>query len=290
MATFENKQFANSKVVVDGQQFVNCVFVNCTLIYRGGDLPEFIRCNFQSSNIQLERQAAQTIVYLRGLYDMGLGGLADAVARDVREGALSQSQRPLPPPPENLGTHYGRLAIYAGVIIGIVALFLFVQWTGTVTYPYERVLDDPDVIEPLREEVPLSIMPVLPDSLAEAYDQLHADQTAELIEYRTVDEAEGIIRIPLNQAVTILVNDGPPTWGEPSITLSEIEGLRNAFDDPDILPQDVKDAYGEQNAAIDAANGDGADATTTDDAMDGASDAGDDASGDASGDVESSEE
>lgn len=139
--------------------------------------------------------------------------------------------------PEALGQNYGQLAIFAGVAAVIALLAIASTWYGYYYYPLNQVLGG-DEAQPLVEQVPLDIMPALPGTLEEAYDIYTANAYAEIGEveqglgwlysmedqaagvappegitfsYEVVDEENGIVRIPFEDAQSILLeNDGFP--------------------------------------------------------------------------------
>lgn len=58
------QKFDNASVELDGQTFDGCVFVGCDLIYRGGQLPVFGGCSFQSCEWRLLDAAIRTLAFL----------------------------------------------------------------------------------------------------------------------------------------------------------------------------------------------------------------------------------
>ncbi|NJO82905.1 MAG: hypothetical protein HC828_08845 [Blastochloris sp.] len=86
MATFQNQTYANQSLDVDDNRYVGCTFINCTLNYRGGELPLFDNCVFRGGSIQLAGAAAQTVRYLSGLHRGGLAEDVDFVLTEVGRG------------------------------------------------------------------------------------------------------------------------------------------------------------------------------------------------------------
>lgn len=204
MATFRNETFSDQEIVVDGNLYESCGFFDCTLIYQGGEPPDFLRCSFQGGKVQMEGTASRTARYLNVLYAAGLAQPVEGVIKRVQTGMIPQAQRPIPCDAVNTGRHYGRLALYSAV--GII-MTIFIGWLliyGLFRYPDLVVLDDEDT-RPLSAELPLELMPRLPDQLADAYDGLNADQTDQLSGYAWVDEDQQIARIPVDDAISILI-------------------------------------------------------------------------------------
>jgi len=65
MTVVEGQTITGRRVIVDGNQYVNCLFVDCQLVYRGGE------CRFQSKTRRcswfFEGPARNTIGILREL-------------------------------------------------------------------------------------------------------------------------------------------------------------------------------------------------------------------------------
>lgn len=65
MTLVEGQTITGRRVVVDGNQYVNCLFIDCELVYRGGE------CKFQSTTRRcswfFEGPARNTIRILREL-------------------------------------------------------------------------------------------------------------------------------------------------------------------------------------------------------------------------------
>jgi hypothetical protein len=61
---FENKVLKNGKVELDGNEYINCEFRNCKLIYRGKLPPKFEKCSFVDYKIALRECAANVANFL----------------------------------------------------------------------------------------------------------------------------------------------------------------------------------------------------------------------------------
>ncbi|NDJ84934.1 MAG: hypothetical protein GYB66_03520 [Chloroflexi bacterium] len=209
MSTIQNKTFSNEVIVVDGNRYEVCSFTNCRLVYQGGELPSFVRCEFEVVNIQLEDSAFNTLKYLTGLYS---GGLSEAV-----EDTLTVVERGKPEEPVGVsqytalatGTNYAQMALWSIVVIGIGIALIAALVYGYMTYPTNEVLEEN---EPLKAEIPLDVMPALPDELGDSYDATRADQLEALNSYSWVNEENGIISMPIDDAIDLVLEQGPPTW------------------------------------------------------------------------------
>ena len=47
MSAQDGVRFSHESVKVDGQDFSNCEFTGCRMVYGGGKAPEFSDCRFQ---------------------------------------------------------------------------------------------------------------------------------------------------------------------------------------------------------------------------------------------------
>lgn len=210
MDTIQNQTLVNKTVLVDGNRYENCRFVDCQLLYKGGDLPAFVRCEFNGVSIQLEDDAALTLSYLTGLYHGGLSGPVDTTL-DMIDRGLSQPRRVRSEQrvAEAVGANYGQLAVLNLTLIIITIAIIGGLFYAFEVYPNQELLGEN---QPLTEQIPLSSMPSLPDELTEAYDVSRADQIDRLHTYRWVNEEAGVVTVPIEDAITLLVEEGPPDW------------------------------------------------------------------------------
>lgn len=61
--------FADERVVIDGTHFEDCTFDTCTLIYRGGVPPNFLRCDFAAPRFVFEEAAQSTLQLMSVIYN-----------------------------------------------------------------------------------------------------------------------------------------------------------------------------------------------------------------------------
>jgi len=91
----QGKTFTGATEVIDGNQYNECSFQNCRLIYRGGEMPRISGCHFENCQWQFEEAAERTLIFMRQLYHgMGTGGA------QLIEATLTQLRQPLAPPAE----------------------------------------------------------------------------------------------------------------------------------------------------------------------------------------------
>jgi hypothetical protein len=88
---YENLLITDEDVEVDKQIFRNCRFVESRIIYRGGKVPEFTNCAFESCQWVFDGPAEDTIQYFALLYSgLGLGGqeLVEGIFDSIRQGGV----------------------------------------------------------------------------------------------------------------------------------------------------------------------------------------------------------
>jgi hypothetical protein len=71
---FKNKTFNNQTIDLDNKDYSQCVFNNCTLIYRAEGHIGIQYCEFNNVSWKFENNAAKTMLFLSSLYELGEGG------------------------------------------------------------------------------------------------------------------------------------------------------------------------------------------------------------------------
>jgi len=89
MRTLADQQFADQTVELDGTTYERCRFERCLLVYRGGDVPGLIHCEFHDCEWRFDAAAARTLAFLAGLAEGGLGELVDATLESIRNGTVA---------------------------------------------------------------------------------------------------------------------------------------------------------------------------------------------------------
>lgn len=214
MPTYRNERFSNQRVAVDGNRYEGCSFSDCRLVYAGGEMPTFSGCTFRQTNILLDDAADRTAQYLQSLYGLGLVVGAERVLSGIEGGEVRTLGRPVPPPPEYTGRNYGKLGLYSGILAVITLLLGIALWYGYYFYPNQVVLQS-DPARPLFNTPLLDLYPVLPEGLAEIYDANRAEQLERLDTFGWIDQRADIVRIPIDDAITVIVEEGgfPQTTG-----------------------------------------------------------------------------
>jgi hypothetical protein len=68
-------KFKDNNVTVDFNEYVDCEFDGCQIIFKGGNLPIFERCQFNNCQFSLLERADNTLGYLAFLYqNLGSSG------------------------------------------------------------------------------------------------------------------------------------------------------------------------------------------------------------------------
>jgi hypothetical protein len=91
---FNDRQFANALEVVDGNQYHDCKFEKCKIVYRGGGVPSIGNCSFDDCTWHFEEAAVRTLIFLRLIYNgMGEGGhtLVESAISQIREPTQTNS-------------------------------------------------------------------------------------------------------------------------------------------------------------------------------------------------------
>ena len=242
MATIQNQQFTNENVDVDGNRYEGCVFTNCNLVYRGGGLPVFAGCQFPQTTIQLAGDAFQTITFLKGMRRAGLSGAVDRVLDAVAKGNLPMTGRPQPAPLHHTGENYGQLFVWQGIFVGGTLLLMLAIWYAQFQFP---VFSGLEADRPLQQDFPLADMPNLPDNLARSYDTIRARQLDLLDNTEWVDEEAGVVRIPVDEAMALLI--GGEVDASTDVDEAEAEVIDENTEDIPLTEDNDADNTGDAN-------------------------------------------
>jgi len=78
--------FAGERVVIDGNHFEDCTFDTCTLIYRGGVPPNFLRCDFAAPRFVFEEAAQSTLQLMSAIYNGIDERIVEKTFDEIRKG------------------------------------------------------------------------------------------------------------------------------------------------------------------------------------------------------------
>jgi hypothetical protein len=100
MAQHEGTAFANETVVLDGNEYRNCTFTNCELIFRGTNGVSLQGIAFNDCRWTFEGPASLTIEFMTALYQAGVTDMLDQTFENIRRGSHRQPDAPLEAPSE----------------------------------------------------------------------------------------------------------------------------------------------------------------------------------------------
>jgi hypothetical protein len=63
------QNFVGDRVLLDGKHFTDCAFDSCTLVYKGGLPPHFVRCDFAAPRFVFEGAAQNTVQLMSAIYN-----------------------------------------------------------------------------------------------------------------------------------------------------------------------------------------------------------------------------
>ena len=71
------ERFADQRVVLDEDEFFECTFARCRIVYQGGEKAYLVGCRFEAGcSFHFEGAAERTLAFLRGMYHhLGPAGL-----------------------------------------------------------------------------------------------------------------------------------------------------------------------------------------------------------------------
>ena len=84
MTRFENVDFTDTDVLLDGNEYIHCVFTRCRLIYGGEGEVGLMYCHFYDFRFVFQGHAASTVKFLSALYKGGLTELVENTFKNIR--------------------------------------------------------------------------------------------------------------------------------------------------------------------------------------------------------------
>ncbi len=76
----DGNTYKDATVDLDGDEFVNCQFDGCTLVYHGGQPPTLTGCGFSNTSIRFDDAAGRTLMFMQAIANPK-SGLSDFVKR-----------------------------------------------------------------------------------------------------------------------------------------------------------------------------------------------------------------
>lgn len=84
--------FKGKEIVLDGNEYEDCQFYDCRLVYEGGTLPIIRgRSTFDRSRFAMQGEASRTLNFMIMLYSMGAKDMVEKVFDAIRSGALPKA-------------------------------------------------------------------------------------------------------------------------------------------------------------------------------------------------------
>ena len=95
MAQHQGETFTNETVVLDGNDYLNCTFTNCEIVFRGTASVSLHGINFNDCRWTFDGPAGLTINFMTALYQAGVTELIDGTFENIRRGIHRQEVAPL---------------------------------------------------------------------------------------------------------------------------------------------------------------------------------------------------
>lgn len=77
------ESYNHQTVVLDGEDFSDCEFAACRLIYSGGEPPQFNNCRFDACDWRFEDAASRTLSYLKLMWSAGAKAQVQATIKEI---------------------------------------------------------------------------------------------------------------------------------------------------------------------------------------------------------------
>ena len=82
----QDERFSGERIVIDGKHLEDCSFDTCTLIYRGGVPPHFVRCDFAAPRFVFEEAAQSTVQLMSAIYNGIDERIIEKTFDEIRDG------------------------------------------------------------------------------------------------------------------------------------------------------------------------------------------------------------
>lgn len=84
MLYLEKSTLEHASVQLDGGTFKECTFIDCEMIYEGGEMPTFISNRFKDCRWKFSGAAGNTLGFLSLLYADGATEIVEATFESIR--------------------------------------------------------------------------------------------------------------------------------------------------------------------------------------------------------------
>jgi hypothetical protein len=78
--------YNHETVVLDGQEFADCEFRECRMVYAGGEVPSFANCRFDACEWKFDDAAGRTLAYLKVVWSLGEKATVQSQIKDITGG------------------------------------------------------------------------------------------------------------------------------------------------------------------------------------------------------------
>lgn len=78
--------YNHETVSLDGEQFSDCEFRGCRLVYAGGETPVFDNCRFENCEWKFEDAAERTLAYLKVVWNSNGKAPVQALIKEITGG------------------------------------------------------------------------------------------------------------------------------------------------------------------------------------------------------------
>ncbi len=94
MARHQGATFSNETVVLDGNEYLDCTFTNCDIVYRGTAAVSLDGVTTDNCRWTFEGSAGMTVKFLTALYQGGFSEMVDMTIDNIRRGSHQQLGAP----------------------------------------------------------------------------------------------------------------------------------------------------------------------------------------------------
>ena len=78
--------YNHETVALDGQDFSDCEFRDCRLVYSGGEVPAFANCRFDDCEWKFDEPAGRTLAYLKVMWSLGEKATVQGLIKEITGG------------------------------------------------------------------------------------------------------------------------------------------------------------------------------------------------------------
>ena len=75
--------YNHETVALDDEEFTDCEFRDCRLVYQGGEPPKFTGCSFVGCDWRYDDAAARTLAHLKLVWSVGGKASVQALIKDI---------------------------------------------------------------------------------------------------------------------------------------------------------------------------------------------------------------